>query len=262
MKVLLALLPLLAASVPTTIRNDIPRCDTDGDIISAGDGCISYQPDEALYYLFGAHYQPCTEPNNDCYSGPPGEEVCSHVGFVPNGTCCGWRNTTIAAWSSPDLITWSKEGLNILPLATANPASPLSSNYGAIFEPCGVYNRKTRFWNLFFLRDGYTLALAVARTAAGPFSVVQWSVPVPGMATIVDFYFWQSLDGGLVMKHNGKGGEFAVSLADDYLSINATSAEFGQELGYTEGGGIFAYGGESYVMAGFGCCFCTLGKRI
>ncbi len=250
-----------ALAAPVTLRNDVPRRDTDGDIIAAGDGCISYQPDEQLYYLFGAHYQPCAEPNDDCYSGPPGEQVCSKVGWVPEGTCCGWRNATIAAYSSPDLVTWRKEGLNILPLATANPASPLSSNYGAIFEPCGVWNRKTQFWNLFFLRDGYTLASAVARTAAGPFSVVQWSVSVPGFSRIVDFYFWQNVSGELLMKHNGGGGETAVTLSDDYLSIANSSALFGTELGYTEGGGIFQYGGHTFVMAGYGCCFCTLGSN-
>jgi hypothetical protein len=180
----------IAHAVPVTISNTAPRRDTDGDILSAGDGCISYHPFEQRYYLFGAHYQPCAEPNNDCYSGPPGEPVCSQVGWVPEGTCCGWRNATIASWSSPDLVTWRKEGLNILPLATADPASPLSSNYGAIFEPCGVFNRKTQFWTLFFLRDGYTLASAVARTAAGPFSVLQWDVPIAGFDRIVDFYFW------------------------------------------------------------------------
>jgi hypothetical protein len=257
-----AALTLLAASAqPVTLSNVIPRVDTDGDIISAGDGCVSYHPDEARYYLFGAHYQPCVEPNDDCYCGAAGLPKCSATGFVPTGECCGWRNTTIASWSSPDLVTWRKEGLNILPLATADPASPLSSNYGAIFEPCGVYNRRTGFWTLFFLRDGYTLANAVARTAAGPFSVVQWSFPVPGFARIVDFYFWQSLDGTLIMKHNGNGGETAVVLSDDYMSVANSSALFGQELGYTEGGGIFTWGGATYVMAGYGCCFCTLGSN-
>jgi hypothetical protein len=264
------LLPLLALLAPSpssaqgvvNISNTVPRVDTDGDIISAGDGCISYHPDEARYYLFGAHYQPYAEPNSDCYCGSEGLPKCSVTGFVPTGECCGWRNTTIASWSSPDLVTWRKEGLNILPIATANPASPLSSNYGAIFEPCGVYNRRTGFWTLFFLRDGYTLANAVARTAAGPFSIVQWSFPVPGFSRIVDFYFWQDLEEGtLIMKHNGNGGETAVILSDDYMSVANSSALFGTELGYTEGGGIFKWGGKTYVMAGHGCCFCTLGSN-
>jgi hypothetical protein len=250
-----------ASALVVNISNVDPRLDTDGDIISAGDGCISYHVDEARYYLFGAHYQPCVEPNTDCYTGAAGMGVCSHPGLAPPGECCGWRNATIAAWSSPDLVTWRKEGLNILPLATANPASPLSSNWGAIFEPCGIYNRATGFWNLFFLRDGYTLAHAVARTAAGPFSVVQWSFPVPGFATIVDHYYWQSLDGTLIMKHNGGGGETAVTLSDDYMSVTASSPLFGTELGYTEGGGIFTHNGSTYVMAGYGCCFCTLGSN-
>ncbi len=256
----------LALAAPTTIRNDVPRRDTDGDIISAGDGCVSYQPFEQLYYLFGAHYQPCAEPDDDCYCGGghgkmAGCGPCETVGFVEEGRCCGWRNATIAAWSSPDLLTWRKEGLNILPLATANPASPLSSNYGAIFEPCGVFNAKTNFWHLFFLRDGYTLARAVARTAAGPFHVLEWAVPITGFDRVVDFYFWQEVNGSLKMKHNGGGGESAMVLAEDYLSFTGASAIFGKELGYTEGGGIFTYGGKTYVMAGYGCCFCTLGSN-
>ena len=264
---LLLLLPILAAATPSTIRNDVPRRDTDGDIVSAGDGCISYQPFEQLYYLFGAHYQPCAEPDDDCYcgggqGGMSGCGPCESVGFVEEGRCCGWRNATIAAWSSPDLVTWKKEGLNILPLATANPASPLSSNYGAIFEPCGVFNAKTGFWHLFFLRDGYTLARAVARSAAGPFSVLEWAVPIAGFDRVVDFYFWQeAASGALIMKHNGGGGESAMVLSDDYLSFTGASAVFGKELGYTEGGGIFTHGGNTYVMAGKGCCFCGLGSN-
>ena len=35
----------------------------------------------------------------------------------------------------------------------------------------------------------------------------------------------------------------------------------GHELGYTEGGGIFQHGGDTFLMAGYGCCFCTLGSN-
>ncbi len=99
---------------------------------------------------------------------------------------------------------------------------------------------------LYFLRDGYTLASAVARTAAGPFNVVQWQVPVPGMSRIVDHYYWQDAStGALIMKHNGNGGEYAVTFSSDYLTINGSSAIFGNELGYTEGGGIFQHAGST-----------------
>lgn len=211
----LASLALLRAA-PVTIRNDVPRVDSSGNIISAGDGCISYHPDLQRYYLFGAHYQPCAEPNTDCYAGAGGLRPCQQHQKVPAGSCCGWRNATIAAWSSPDLVTWDLEGLNVLPILTSN-ASAYSSEYMAVFEPCGVFNRETGFWSLFFLRDGYVLARAVARTAAGPFNVLQWDVPIPGMSRIVDFYFWQNATtGALIMKHNSEaGGEYAVTFSDD-----------------------------------------------
>ena len=256
----LALPPRCARAV-TTIRNDVPRVDTDGDIISAGDGCISYHPDEQRYYLFGAHYQPCAEPDEKCYAGDGGLAPCQEHRKVAAGQCCGWRNATVAAWSSPDLATWRKEGLDILPLLSGE--STLSSQYMAVFEPCGVYNRRTGFWVLYFLRDGYVLANAVARRAAGPFDVLQWTVPVPGMTKIVDLDFWQNAStGALIMKHNSEAaGEYAVTFSDAYLTVTGTSPLFGHDLGYTEGGGIFEHGGATWVMAGFGCCFCPLGSN-
>ena len=223
---------LMILAHAATISNVTPRRDTDGDIISAGDGCVSYHPDEQLYYLFGAHYQPCAEPDDRCYAGDNGLAPCQKHQKVAAGQCCGWRNATIASWSSPDLVTWTKQGLDILPLLSGN--STMSSQYMAVFEPCGVYNRRTGFWVLYFLRDGYVLANAVARTAAGPFDVLQWDVPVPGMTQIVDFYFWQNAStGDLIMKHNSEGaGEYAVTFSEDYLTITGTSPIFGK---YTTG---------------------------
>jgi hypothetical protein len=270
MRLITALLLLTTGvlSVKVNISNTEPRRDTDGDIIAAGDGCISYHPDEQKYYLFGAHYQPCPEPDTDCYcggaqgSGMGGCPQCEAPGFVPEGECCGWRNATIAAYSSPDLVTWTKEGLNILPILTADPSSTYSSNHGAIFEACGIFNRNTGFWMLYFLRDGYILANAVSRTASGPFNILNYAVPVPGMSRIVDHYYWQNATTGeLLLKHNGDSGEFACTMSGDYLGVSNCSAMFGHELGYTEGGGIFQHSGETYVMAGYGCCFCTLGSN-
>ena len=256
---LLSLLCCAAAAraAVVTLSNSVPRRDTDGDIISAGDGCISYHPDEQLYYIFGAHYQNCAEPDDRCYAGDNGLAPCQQHQKVPAGQCCGWRNATIASWSSPDLVTWTKQGLDILPLLSGG--STMSSEYMAVFEPCGVFNRKTGFWVLYFLRDGYILANAVARTAAGPFDVLQWEVPVPEMTRIVDFYFWQSASTGeLIMKHNsGAAGEYGVTFSD----VTGTSPVFGHEQGYTECGGIFRHGNQTYIMAGYGCCFCPLGSN-
>ena len=255
-------------SLQVTISNVLPRYDTEGSIIEAGDGCISYHPDEQRYYLFGARYQPCTEPDTDCYcggaqgSGMGGCSQCENPGFVEEGKCCGWRNATISSYSSPDLVTWTREGLDILPILTADPSSTFSSNHGAIFEACGIYNRNTGFWVLYFLRDGYVLANAVSRAAGGPFNILNYHVSIPNFERVVDHYYWQNATTGeLIMKHNGGGGEFACEMSKDYLSVANCSSIFGHELGYTEGGGIFQHGGSSYVMAGFGCCFCTLGSN-
>ena len=149
----------------TTISNVKPRVDTDGDIINVGDGCITYH--DKLYYIYGAAYQCCKEPDVHCYATGAGLALssvskCIHAGKVlgkcwifgagwhntflawgvgvplwcipaivlfmtppkvPDGQCCGWRNMTYAVYSSPDLVTWSKVSMSILPIMT-DYASP------------------------------------------------------------------------------------------------------------------------------------------
>lgn len=204
--------------------------------------------------------QPCAEPDNNCYCGSNGCRECETSGIVAPGECCGWRNMTFAAWSSPDLTSgsWRLEGLNILPIMS-DLTSPFSSAQQAFFEPCAAYNRKTGFWVLWFLHP-YTKGTAVSRNVGGPYEIVQWNAD-PDFAWSADFYLWLTIDDKLLMKHNGNGGEYVATISDDFLTITNTSAIFGHELGYTEGGGIFVHGTDTYVMAGFGCCFCPLGSN-
>ena len=163
-----AALAASAAGVTVTLRNDEPRLDTDGNILATGDGCITYDPDTARYYLWGTHYQACPEPDSNCYAGNGTIAPCQQWAEVAPGECCGWRNMTIASYSSPDLTSgsWRLEGRNILPILT-EPGSPYNSAHGAYFEACGAFNRRTGFWTMWYLDRGYTKGTAVA-TAPGP----------------------------------------------------------------------------------------------
>ena len=257
---LLLLLALGGAAAAATISNVEPRRDTDGDIISAGDGCISYEPGAARYYIFGASYQCSPEPNDDCYCGAGGCAPCESTQEfppLPSATCSGWRHMTYAAWSSADMVTWRKEGMNILPIMT-DASSPYSSARNAYFEPCGVYNRQSGFWVLWFAHP-FDKGTAVSRSPGGPFELVQWEAA----AGSTDFYLWLDIaTDALYMKHNGFPGPESVStMSANYLAIAETSPPFGQAQGFTEGGGIFMRDGKFYVMAGYGCCFCNLGSN-
>ena len=90
-----------------TLSNILPRRDDTGEIMRVQDGCL--QNFGGVYYLYGARYQCCPVSEQPaCYSP------------------CGWRNTTFAVYSSPDLETWHLESENLLPIST-DPDSPHSN---------------------------------------------------------------------------------------------------------------------------------------
>ena len=240
-----------------TISNTEPRRDTDGDILEVGDGCVNYESDTARYYIWGARYQPCAEPNNDCYCGSAGFQVCAYVGYPANGECCGWRNMTIAVYSSPDLVTWRKEGLNVLPIMQ-DYAVPYNAWNQGFMEVCGVYSRRTGFWNLWFLNAArpYYISTAVSRTVGGPYEIVNWNQGISGTA---DLYLYKNVTADtLLLQYNAGADVYVCTIKDDFLTPD--SCEVGSQnntFGYIEGGDVFQYGGSTFVMAGHGCCFCT-----
>ena len=245
---LLLLLALALASAQRVVLSNVaPRLDEDGEILRAGDGCISYEPGARRYYLFGANYACSAEPDDTCYCGPTptGDCVpCFFPGDFPPDQCYGWRNMTYSAYSSADLVSWRKEGDNIMPVMT-DAASPYSSARNAYFEPCGVFNRATGFWVLWFAHP-FVKGSAVSRAPGGPFELVQWAAGPHSS----DFYLWLDVaTDALFMKHNGVdprtslNSEFVATLSPNYMAIAETGAGFAADKGFTEGGGIFVHNG-------------------
>jgi hypothetical protein len=220
---MLPVLILLALSrvstAPVTISNAEPRRDVDGDILEAGDGCLNYDYDTAKYYLWGARYQPCAEPNGDCYEGSAGRE-CEFVGYPPAGQCCGWRNMTIAVYSSADLVAWRKEGLNILPIMQ-DYATPYNAANQGFMEVCGVYSRATGFWNLWFLNAArpYYISTAVSRAVGGPYEIVTWNTGISGTA---DLYLYRNVTADtLLLQYNAGADVYVCTVKDDFLTVDA-----------------------------------------
>jgi len=256
-----SLAALAALAAPVTISNALPRRDSDGDILEAGDGCLNYDATTARYYLWGARYQPCSEPNDDCYETGGTFATCAYAGYVPAGECCGWRNMTIAVYSSADLVAWRKEGLNILPIMQ-DYDTPYNAARGGFMEVCGVYSRTTGFWNLWFLNAArpYYIATAVSRAVGGPYEVVQWNGGIAGTA---DLYLYHNATADtLLLQYNAGADVFVCTVKDDFLTVDAcVVGSQHNPFGYIEGGGVFEHGGSTFVMAGHGCCFCTLGSN-
>ena len=252
---------LLAAAAPSTISNALPRLDEDGEILEAGDGCLNYDATTARYYLWGARYQPCAEPNNDCYCGSAGFDVCAFVGYPQEGQCCGWRNMTIAVYSSADLVAWKKEGLNILPIMQ-DYATPYNAANQGFMEVCGVYSRATGFWNLWFLNAArpYYIATAVSRAVGGPYEIVAWNTGVAGTANL---YLYHNVTADtLLLQYNAGADVYVCTVREDFLTLDAcVVGSQHNKFGYIEGGGVFQHGASTFVMAGHGCCFCELGSN-
>jgi hypothetical protein len=148
-----------------------------------------------------------------------------------------------------------------------DPTSKYSSAMQAFFEPCAVYNSLTNKYVLWFVHP-YLKGVATSDSPRGPFEMVSWHpdgfVRDHGR-TSSDFYLWQTASGELFMKHNAypkDGLEYVSQVSDDYLSIVNTSAALPRAgSSFTEGGGIFQYRDQWYVMTGYGCCFCGMGSN-
>lgn len=168
---------------------------------------------------------------------------------------------TIAVYSSADLVSWRKEGLNILPIMQ-DYATPYNAANNGYMETCGVFSRKTGFWNLWFLNAAkpYYIATAVSRSVGGPYEIVNFTTGISGTANLY-LYFNVSAN-TLLLQYNGGADVYVCTVQDDFLTVE--TCEVGSQnntFGYIEGGGVFQHGGATFVMAGHGCCFCTLGSN-
>ena len=245
-----------------TISNSLPRRDTTGAILEAGDGSLHKFGDR--WYLYGTRYLPCPVADQSCCY-----EWCGPVWM------CGWRNMTFSVYSSPDLAVWTLETHNALPQALTHPV--VSTRKLAFFEPAVIFNPSTRkyvMWWVIQMHGGDGgMGVATSDSPAGPFEYA-WKVDpavnrgrVPGWTDNADLYLWYSVSlGKAFMKHNGMPTDaaqdppanYVSELSEDFLSTTATSAPIEPGV-YNEGGGIFERNGSWYVTFGQGCCFCNKG---
>ena len=119
----LALALLLAAPAPAaakvvTVRNDVPRLDTDGNIIDCHSGNIIAV--DGIFYMIGEHY------GNSSGMGP------SPPLLFPK----------IVVYTSPDFESWTFRGFALHDW----PTKP----YGTFFTPWVVYNKATSTFVLWF----------------------------------------------------------------------------------------------------------------
>jgi hypothetical protein len=141
-------------------------------------------------------------------------------------------------------------------------ATPYNAANQGFMEVCGVYSRRTGFWSLWFLNAArpYYISTAVSRSVGGPYEIVNWNSGVAGTA---DLYLYHNVSADtLLLQYNAGADVFVCTVKDDFLTVDTCVVGSQRNpFGYIEGGGVFQWGESVFVMAGHGCCFCTLGSN-
>jgi hypothetical protein len=241
---------VVAQGAMVTISNIIPRRDSSNAILDAHDSKINFDKTTGLYYWHAASYGNCTEPK-----GPSG---CNPASV---GSCGFNLNHNVSLYSSPDLVTWTNEGIAFTATGNLPPQSVL-------FAPKTVYNPNTKLWVMWFnyitrsFSNSY-YGVATSTNPAGPFTVVNHDVSL---------VYQDNGDEGLFVDDDGqayviyttlsKGHSISIErLTLDYLnSTKVSSGIFGDS--FVEAPALFKRNGIYYASFGSCCCYCQSGSPV
>lgn len=231
----------LSFAFPVTIRNDIPRTDTEGNIVNAHDGSVVYF--NGTFYMYGTVYEDCHQNGTQC-DAP-----------------CGYNPNTFSLYTSPDLETWTFISSNILPQAS------IDNNHVNYWMPVVARNPRTgvfvmQYWSS---RCGFVKPcadIAISSNASGPFTMVNPIVLHGGIPSSQMGFFVDDNGDGYIKYNTGNPQHHAIELlADDWMSSTGRWSIFfwKPSFAWMEGGGMFKRKNLYYYMTGTDCCFCTWG---
>jgi beta-xylosidase len=243
---------LLAASraSPVVISNVSPRRDTAGAILDAHDSKIVLVG--GVYHWFAASYGNCTEP--------AGNSGCASVAI---GACGFQTNHNVTLYTSPDLVTWTNQGVVFGAAGVLPPQSVL-------FAPKTVYNARTQTWVMWFNYITETFAnsfygVATSASPTGPFAVVNRDVALR---------FQDNGDENIFVDDDGTGYVIYTTLSQGHaMSIERLSENFTTSLGAAASSGTFGDAGVEapmmfkrgaiyYALFGSCCCYCGSGSQV
>ena len=207
------------------IDNLHPRTDINGDTIDLHDGRVIKFGDR--FYWYGTSYRNTT-------------------GFV--------RTNHYRCYSSPDMMSWEKEGV----LLEDQPS-------GIYYRPHVIYNERSGKYVLWYnwypkLWEG-KFGVAVSDSPSGPFAIVNQDVEVAHTNLGVgDFGLFVDDDQTAYIIYNTiQGHQNSVErLNDDYLTSSMKNGGF--IAAGCEAGAIFKRDSLYYLLTDYTCCFCTQGS--
>lgn len=255
-----------AHSSVATIHNDVPRVDTEGNIVNAHDGSLMRH--NGTFYLFGTVYEQCVQRGLQC-TAP-----------------CGYNPNRFAVYTSPDLMSWTLANDNVL------PSVMVDNNKTNYWMPVVAFNPSTatfvmQYWSSACGFRSKCANVAVSASPLGPFEALApmdlVAVPSSQMGMFVD-YAGSSLsasqwidtygaDGGAsvtgtaYVKYNTAGPNQMHIVQELDPSWTATTGRWAvvfpkSSFPWNEGGGLFKRNGLYYYQTGNDCCFCAWGGDV
>ncbi len=209
----------------TIISNSEPRLDEDGNIVDVHDGRVIKFGDR--FYWYGTSY----------------------------GNTNGFTTAnTYHVYSSPDLVTWKKEG-KLLP----------DQPEGVYYRPHVIYNEATEKYVLWYnwypqLWDGQ-FGVAVSETPSGPFEIINDNVQMSRSSEgLGDFGLFVDDDNTAYISYNTiNNHQVSIErLDEDYTG--STLENGGIIAQHMEAGSQFKRGDFYYLLTDYTCCFCNYGS--
>jgi len=220
-----SLLYVCFAQKEITISNLKPRLDAGGNFIDLHDGRVAKYAGK--FYWYGTAYG-------------------NTSGVV--------RSNFSQCYSSPDLMTWSREGALL-----ENPPS------GVYYRPHVIYNNNSKKYVLWYnwyprLWDG-KFGVAISDRPEGPFTIINSDVKVfYSFLGVGDFGLFVDEDDVAYIAYNTIDGHkgSVEKLTGDYLSSTMENGGFINEN--CEAGAIFRRNDKYYLLTDYTCCFCSQGS--
>ena len=250
------------------IDNTKPRTDTNGQIVSAHQGGITWSKADRRYYWVGCAWVPCAE-------GPTG---CNFTSIHNNDTWgeCGFNNNNMSVYSSATLANdnWRVETMDALPRSTRA--------VGSYWQPNMVWNPSTSLWVLLWVfsppnaSPSATIAqAAVSKTPAGPFVMANASIATH-FPTDTSAEIFVDDDGAAYIVYSsdqGSGGKTKRPVIERLTpSWTETSGEAPSAPiepfpppghgSCQEGEVLFKRKGVYHLLMGSCCCFCESGTNL